>query len=828
MGPQTPLNLQKAVAPETRLGISRFVGVLIDYTSTLDPKRQEDFASALVDLVYLLDQWEALGDTGRKSLVFFLIVCLNEKLVTQDLLLERLESDLLEAVQLIPDAKALEKKMVRMRTSLLYKQTKFNLLREESEGYSKLVVALNEQLPPSVERYWSVDKSRSLEDVRAMRQQEVEKKATVVLENIYSLIGYFDLDPNRVLDIVLDAFCSNFMDSWDFFICVFQKSPWKPTGEPLVPSKVLAQILGFKFSYYHGENAPSTPLGLIWVAALLIKEGILGLDDFYPHLSPLDDKALRQELGSYLARVTEAAGKAGRFAPTKLMGSLDDIDLSGFGDTKPEREPVSEVRPVGSRCQKQPRIEKSNNQRAEITRTLAALGDLKNVRVLLERNPLLSQIYPEIADNMSRILHVVLQKVEKPLRPLWSHPKTPTPDPSTVGLPIASQTVRQTALFDQVYHGKKFTLQQYSFFYDKWRDHIPQPATYAGVSKVLRSLLVYIGPHLYRDVLLVGKLIRIGKHHRQEAGQDEAVNSFWLAIIAQFIFPAVSQLPTNPGLANELWSFLKLWPYATRYALYGEWHHTTYDKIPELAIAAAGCRKDIQYIMNRLSKDNIKTYGRHIGKIVHSNPTIAFSYILNAIESYDNMIPFVVEATRYLTDLEFDILCFCLIEALARKSKVRVERNGTTLEKWLKSLSTFCGTLFAKYKIELEGILQYLMNQFLSNQVYDLVVFQDLISSMTGISPTEDITSAQLDGISGGPVLRRESLIPDPGSVRKSSIRLVKALQSTDLAIPFAISIAQHRKEIAYRVGHGEDDPSRVPGLKVLAWLNDSVGPAGS
>jgi THO complex subunit 2 len=464
-----------------------------------------------------------------------------------------------------------------------------------------------------------------------------------------------------------------------------------------------------------------------------------------------------------------------------------------------------------------------------LTEYLAAVGDLKSVRIMLDRIPQLSQMYPEISDGICRLLHIVLENVETSLRPLSAYKSTACPSSSEFRPPIPSYSTKLNPNTDRVYHGKKFYYPQFKFFYDRYKDQVPQPTSIAGAIKVLRSLLPCVGPHLYRDVLLVGKLIRIGKHHISTSPHDESAKSFWLALTAQFLFPAVSQLPTNPGIANELWSFIKLWPYSTRYALYGEWKHHTYESIPELAIVAAGCRKDIQYIMNRLSKgtlvpthlDNIKIYGRHIAKIVHSNPTIAFTYVLNSIESYDNMIPFVVEATRYLTDLEFDILCFCLIEALARSSKVRVERNGTSIEKWLKSLSTFCGTLFAKHKIELEGILQYLMNQFLSDQMYDLIVFQELVSSMSGRIPSEDMTSAQLDGVSGGPILRQESLVVDANSVKKAAPRLVAGLISTDLILYFAIAIAQQRKEISFRVGNDEE-PGMGPGLKVLAWLNDS------
>ena len=71
----------------------------------------------------------------------------------------------------------------------------------------------------------------------------------------------------------------------------------------------------------------------------------------------------------------------------------------------------------------------------------------------------------------------------------------------------------------------------------------------------------------------------------------------WLNIISQHIFPAVSLTYSNPGLTCELWSFLKAFPYTTRYGLYGEWKSILYGKIPEMSAALIGCEKDTKYIM---------------------------------------------------------------------------------------------------------------------------------------------------------------------------------------------------------------------------------------
>ena len=61
-----------------------------------------------------------------------------------------LELNLLSESGLWSDKAALEKRLVKINTSLVYRQQKYNLLREESEGYSKLFTVLSSlPSPPS-------------------------------------------------------------------------------------------------------------------------------------------------------------------------------------------------------------------------------------------------------------------------------------------------------------------------------------------------------------------------------------------------------------------------------------------------------------------------------------------------------------------------------------------------------------------------------------------------------------------------------------------------------------------------------------------------------
>jgi THO complex subunit 2 len=95
---------------------------------------------------------------------------------------------------------------------LSYRQQKFNLFREESEGYSKLIAELLRLAvdpdPPTP--------STVLENVKALIGEfrpllPVGKSSLSLLfmcdslNNALSRAGFFDLDPNRVADVALDA-----------------------------------------------------------------------------------------------------------------------------------------------------------------------------------------------------------------------------------------------------------------------------------------------------------------------------------------------------------------------------------------------------------------------------------------------------------------------------------------------------------------------------------------------------------------------------------------------------------------------------------------------
>jgi THO complex subunit 2 len=76
-----------------------------------------------------------------------------------------------------------DRKRGRIYTKINFEQNKYNLSREANEGYSKIILLL-----------LSVKDSDDL---------------TKLYKNIVCLIGNFDLDPDRVIDLILESFIQN-------------------------------------------------------------------------------------------------------------------------------------------------------------------------------------------------------------------------------------------------------------------------------------------------------------------------------------------------------------------------------------------------------------------------------------------------------------------------------------------------------------------------------------------------------------------------------------------------------------------------------------------
>eukprot|EP01034_Spumella_vulgaris_P042821 gene42821-53131_t len=213
----------------------------------------------------------------------------------------------------------MQKKVIRLNTGLVYKQQKYNLLREETEGYSKLLVVLNNMplYPHDCSQY---------------------------VANVCSIVGQFDLDPNRVLDVVLDVFEQNPLNL--SFVSVLEQ----------FKRETIVHMLGFKFTFYHENNEfmniveePAKPAASDGKKSTLVSLSANGSSKIRdvpggrnvpataPSATPVDDPQVIA-----IARPKAAPASLYALAATLVMSSLITIqDLSTY--LQPSVEVCAEV-----------------------------------------------------------------------------------------------------------------------------------------------------------------------------------------------------------------------------------------------------------------------------------------------------------------------------------------------------------------------------------------------------------------------------------------------------------------------------------------------------
>jgi hypothetical protein len=146
---------------------------------------------------------------ARSGFVAFVKELRRRDLLPLDRARARLAGELLCAVGDVANL-ATGYKSVAARISTLHRlsQTKFNLLREESEGYAKLVTLLH-PLSASASASASASSSASHEWPRPHAPTDDASAVATTVERVRALIGHFRLDPNRVIDIAIDAFLAH-------------------------------------------------------------------------------------------------------------------------------------------------------------------------------------------------------------------------------------------------------------------------------------------------------------------------------------------------------------------------------------------------------------------------------------------------------------------------------------------------------------------------------------------------------------------------------------------------------------------------------------------
>jgi THO complex subunit 2 len=883
------------------------LGSMVRDITSAPADEQLDPVSTFLDTLSSLTQ-----DESKHALV-------RQMLIATDIDVARmraeLENDLLKSLGLVRDS--FSKMAVRKATHALYRQSNYNLLREETEGYSKLMT----------EYFTTVNNEPPTQEVVNETWQRVN-----------AFIGAFDLDIGRVLDVTLDVFANLLVKHGRFFVKLLRTSAWWPelrgfdnitweeTEVPTLPqwarpdakqwyytdeekdeqlrlresrdrkfwqrvgelgdksgiqayfelgsrritannrqpdqtlpaegaplskqqaarkwadewmeqtktlppsgNDIAAQLLGFKLQFYASDVRDASdelPENLMYLIALLIKIGFISILDLYPHLYPLEAdmgahkdrllKAKKEKEDSERGAVANALTMAGAL-PDETPGPpavsrIRDAETRSKSDTG-RSTPTKSDEPTD----KKKTLPEPKDQKFTLLKSLLCIGALPEALFILGRHPWMLDVYPELLDLIFRLAHHSLGKVYEESKPaLAEETVIATKGAGNRGLMRPSDYVpRRTLRWAKPDKKDQDGGIDYKFYWEDWADNVPVCQEVDDVIKLCTSLLGLVGPECGKDSVLLTKIIRIGKKNLVD-DPSESNRKRWVDFSATFIAPAITFTGRNPGVINEAWDLFKHFDTATRYTIYQQWFNGMLK--PVIKTAFKQVEVETRKTLSRVSATNTKEYGRKIAKISYASPGVVFRTTVKQLVNYPNMITALVECSRYLTLLGYDVLTWTLVTYLLSPDKESNQEDGMLSAPWLKNIATFVGKAYARYNLmDPVPILQLTTHQLLNAQgdLYMLDVLEQMIKSMGGISLSGSVSESMALALCAGPALRtftlQYRLADNRSQSAPSARRLVRCLKETGLGPQILIALAQHVEAYIHR-----NDQLDVPDKPVL------------
>lgn len=748
---------------------------------------------------------------------------------------------------IIRDEDSHQKRMIKVNTNLVYKQQKYNLLREEVEGYAKLTLALQQQQQPS--------------------QLSAE---------VFSIIGHFDLDPNRVLDIILDVYeqkvaAVGFLD----LIAKFRQSN-------------LLHLLGNKFCFYHPNKSSNDcsqgnvncPSSLYRLAAALIASGLVPLSGLLPYLLPslsATSAAIRVFWRSLCNELSKGSGslenRVVRHCKTASLphGSAQRSWL--------KRAPMSQI--LSSTTVAAPSVSSTSS---------SAPGDPSVGSASFVRPPppaypppqaLLQQIQQQQHQNIGS--ETTLNDSNDPTKIETECAFFSAQNNQVLGLAVALAEIRAWPTLLVLLHllvsegdsdelpmdailcyspalvrALLFLLRSSTYtLYCQHRQHRGDPARFCEVPELgkasaqypqlskledlashLQPLCALLDYHLAEDPIAFAQISRLLEAfllRYEKSSSPESLDHVGREVVVPLLRSLTVSGPEATLLSSTLWPALRLLPYSMRYSLYELWQtgESKNGARPGLLVIAeraalAGSRHELK----RLARENTKTIGRNLSKYLHATPYVVVQYLFSQIEAFDNLTPYVVEALRFATPLTRDVASLCILSKL-RSAGARLKTGTTSYHPWYSALCRFVATLYGRYSsTEVKGLLHHLLHSLSAQQdgEGDLLLLKELLSVMAGCTTLLDVSPAQLEGLSGGLTLRQEVLgsVPGPSAalvfsakqVRRAGTVLREELLVSQTALPILLLLARIRDAVLFQ---GDNSNEETLPLKVVSSRYDGV-----
>ncbi|KAJ9083229.1 THO2 plays a role in transcriptional elongation [Entomophthora muscae] len=683
----------------------------------------------------------------------------------------RLEPETLKEIKLITDCALFNRKSVRQNTALVYKQVKFNLLRESSAGYSFLLVKLSGAIKNLV----------SYEEIN---------------EIVSFHIGSFNLELVRVVEFIIQLFELNVETQYNYFLGLLSNCPWfEPNGQDDQKSGVLlySSILGFRFANSLGES----PEKLCHVAALMVKHNLAKLELFYPQLGP----SLEEWQAIFSRHVT---GLKTRARPEAVLTNKFGTE-SGGNESRAKQGESSSLSKNNTKDE-----EPIEYQRISLLKALLSIGAYRDSLWILLRQPDFLGFDSDCALLTCRLISELLdfhgEYHSKCFAPL-----------SIVGLnePSAAPIKRKNPVLKAL-----FPHPDQVFYYTEWKEEID-----AELADQVFDWIKLLGPNVL-DSKLFAHLASLAKEPLK-ASKTSAEYLRWSEILRYSLFPSLTISGGTEGSHNILWDTLSGLPVAERYSFYDEWNNGKGMDTVELQAIKLSSIKIFKQIANRITVVNARQFSVSLKSEILRCPGAIFLAILKSVCFYNRYEQYI-EVFRYLSKLTADMFQYVALDLVsdpANRGLIQSERlkpDCLFAEGWLKSIAGFMGCLCRKYSIlSMNTIVTYVANQLSDGNLHDVVFLSELLIKLGYFEPHENL--GNLPALTGGRALRTE-VHPYPSEVAFSpshaaSLRLAEAVVKTRLLPLLIVLLARYQQSISYDYDVGPYMPDAditdrtIPGL---------------
>jgi len=676
------------------------------------------------------NEHDKIKNENFKNLVNLL---LNEEIIKKIDLLEKLDKSTLNQIGLFPEQDY--NKIFRLKITSFYEQNKFNLLREESEGYSKLISLLF--------------------DLNELNKKLNEKEIQMTLEEITKTIGYFNLDSYRVLDIALD---------------VFKYSPFNinyiKIFDILNKEKIIT-IIDCKFF----ENLNDKKLMI--VIAQLIHFKYISLEEFLLHITP----SLNELQHNFVKKYQTIYDYINKSLIQDIKHEISTFveNTEAFSKEKSDANKIHKI--ANHFCNFQKIISKAINFEMEedkdnkenkklkkanqfylLFESFIAIKDKENIDKMYE---LVKDFYDPLEND--GVIYELCELIKWMINPLYNNESESKDNKDNKDESIC-----------RCYRFEDFMNKSWEYL------------------KILS-----IG--LSKDQILFQKIIKIMKNNVKEIKSNTKYNDFFNNLFIELFFPSLSLIDPCPSLLILIWSYLSNFDYRTRYKLYENWLLNSYRIHPYLIIKKIIVSKEIEKWNKSISSENAKKNSRILQIITNSNPTLAFDFIIGIAIKYENQITTIISTFNFCSDLSRDVITYSICKLLLENKITNIDKDTIGIDKEFKNFCDFISYFYKKYyNSEINGLINFFIDKLNKTpENMDIFILKELMEKMTGIKTQNDGEIITESG-GYKFYLECKYSRKEINSFKKPTNALMKGIQNNDNFISLFLLLNLQKRKILY------------------------------